>query len=75
MCGELRPILDTTARNATSEELQEAMNAFSAGLAKSWKVGSCDNTVTVVYWQAEEMVRRSLICILYIITFYIHVCP
>lgn len=55
-CGEIQPTLNTTARSATSGELDAIMENFADQLRIGWGLGSCGNDVIILYAQDIDKV-------------------
>ncbi|XP_071179138.1 uncharacterized protein [Mytilus edulis] len=59
-CGEIQPTLNTTARSATSGELDAIMENFADQLRSGWGLGSCGNDVIILYAQDIDKIHVSV---------------
>ncbi len=56
-CNELVPTLEAGSRDPTMEEIETGIKQFADETRTTWKLGSCDNDVIIVYVQQYEYVR------------------
>ncbi|KAL4224393.1 hypothetical protein ACF0H5_017845 [Mactra antiquata] len=56
-CGKLIPNMNTTGRDVTYNEKRKIMDIFATNLRKTWRFGSCDNDVIILYCKAFNMVK------------------